>query len=326
VKSHPFLSRLVQPLYREYCVQMSKWPIRGPIPEFSGDRRLQVIKLRNFDDYSIWAEEHAVELAERTRVEESLFPPTATAFSIPGMCALCGRATSFSSTFEHAIKGADGRLIPNLREHLNCTYCGFKNRVRAALHLFVQEFEPEVKQPIYISEQLTTTFRWMKGHYSSVSGSEYLPEEGAFGKKMRGIRNENLQALSWPDEQFDFVLSLDVLEHVAEATACFREIHRCLRPGGRLLFTAPTVLNQRETIVRATLRSNGEIVHFMEPEYHGGNRRDASKGTLCFRYFGWDVLPQLEELGFSNAEMWLYWSRDLGYMGGTQIALTAFKA
>jgi SAM-dependent methyltransferase len=299
---------------------------QGPHSRVSSDRRLQVIKLRNFDDYSPWAEENAVELAERARVEESLFPPTATAFSIPGMCALCGHATSFSSTFEHAIRGVDGRSIPNLREHLTCNFCGFKNRVRAALHLFVQGLEPEGKQSIYISEQLTRTFRWMKGHFSSVSGSEYLPEERGFGEKIRGIRNENLQALSWPDEQFDFVLSLDVLEHVADATACFREIHRCLSPGGRLLFTAPTVLNQQETIVRATLESNGEIVHFVEPEYHGGNRRDASKGTLCFRYFAWDTLRQLEGLGFFKAEMWLYWSRHLGYMGGTQVAIATLKA
>jgi len=50
---------------------------------------------------------------------------------------------------------------------------------------------------------------------------------------------------------------------------------------------------------------------------------DASKGTLCFRYFGWDTIRQLQRAGFCDAEAWLFWSRELGYLGGTQIAIAA---
>jgi len=42
-----------------------------------------------------------------------------------------------------------------------------------------------------------------------------------------------------PDRSFDVVLCTEVLEHVPEPVAAIREISRILRPGGRLLLTAP---------------------------------------------------------------------------------------
>ena len=41
------------------------------------------------------------------------------------------------------------------------------------------------------------------------------------------------------DEEFDVVLCASVLEHVPEAPAAAREIHRALRPGGVALVTVP---------------------------------------------------------------------------------------
>jgi len=231
----------------------------------------------------------------------------------------------FRSSYDYAVRSQDGRLVPNFREQLFCSHCGLKNRLRAALHLFVQEFHPRQDQPIYITEQLGAAFRWIKGRGYTVSGSEYIPDQGPLGSSPRGIRNEDLGALTWPKDTFDFVLSFDVLEHVPCVNACFSEIFRCLRSGGRLLFTAPFRPDLRETLVRAILLRDGNISHLIEPEYHGGNMADASKGTLCYRHFAWDTIPQLEKAGFSNAEVWLFWSRKLGYLGDTQIIVSAQK-
>ncbi len=45
--------------------------------------------------------------------------------------------------------------------------------------------------------------------------------------------------LPYPDESFDLITCLDVLEHVADAEAVMREMRRALRPGGIVLTTVP---------------------------------------------------------------------------------------
>jgi SAM-dependent methyltransferase len=288
--------------------------------------RLTPARLTSFDEYQQWRQDHSRQLADQDAIEQSLCPAQPNAFTIGGRCALCATTAKFRSNFDYAIQTSNGRRIPNLREHLICSRCGLKNRLRAALHLFVQEFEPRQSQPIYITEQLGAAYRWLKGRRYRVSGSEYLPNGGPFGTSRRGVRNEDLGALAWPDRSFDFVLSFDVLEHVPFADHCFSEIFRCLRPGGKLLFTAPFALHLPQTLVRAVAQRDGSVTYLMDPEYHGGNMTDASKGTLCFRYFAWDTLPQLRNAGFSDAWVWLFWSRDLGYLGGTQAVIGAKKS
>jgi SAM-dependent methyltransferase len=41
------------------------------------------------------------------------------------------------------------------------------------------------------------------------------------------------ESLGLPADNFDIVFSVDVIHHVADRPACFREAHRVLKPGGR---------------------------------------------------------------------------------------------
>jgi SAM-dependent methyltransferase len=52
------------------------------------------------------------------------------------------------------------------------------------------------------------------------------------------------EALAFPGEAFDLVFSVDVIHHVADQPACFREAHRVLASGGRLC----TVTDSEEII------------------------------------------------------------------------------
>jgi hypothetical protein len=325
IKSSRILSRVVWLAYRELLVFRSHHPKRGPVPRFQENLRMEPLRLRSISAYNAWLQLHNEEAKRRVEIERSLIPANASTFSIPGTCALCSTPTQFRVDFDYGSVDSEGRLVPNFRESLVCSHCGLKNRVRGLLHAFIEQCMPAKDAAIYITEQLGGGYGWLRGRYSNISGSEYRLYPGPSGSSVRGIRNEDLGALTWPNASFNFVLSLDVLEHVPNIAACFAEIFRCLKPGGRLLFTAPFVLGYERTLTRATLDSQGGIVHREEPEYHGGNLADPGKGTLCFRHFGWDVTEELQKVGFLDGEVWLYWSKELGYLGDWQSVLTARK-
>lgn len=47
------------------------------------------------------------------------------------------------------------------------------------------------------------------------------------------------EAVPYPDGQFDLVCLLDVIEHIEEEQAALQRVQRLLKPGGRVLITAP---------------------------------------------------------------------------------------
>lgn len=106
---------------------------------------------------------------------------------------------------------------------------------------------------------------------------------------------QNIEALTYADGSFDFVITEDVFEHVRHYENGFREIFRVLRPGGYHVFTVPFYFD-RPTLVRVDT-SGDEDVHLLPPEYHG----DPLRGTiLAYRTFGIDLFEQLKEIGFET--------------------------
>ena len=116
--------------------------------------------------------------------------------------------------------------------------------------------------------------------------SQFFPGE-ALGATVRGFRNENLEALSFPDAAFDLTVTLDVMEHVNQPDAVLREIapHAEAR-------RAPTSSPCRPTRARSrasagpTTAPDGGVDHIAEPEYHGNPVSDA--GSLVTFHYGYD--------------------------------------
>jgi SAM-dependent methyltransferase len=53
------------------------------------------------------------------------------------------------------------------------------------------------------------------------------------------IREMSAARLDYPDDTFDVVTSIEVLEHIVELDQALSEIRRVLKPGGRFAFTTP---------------------------------------------------------------------------------------
>ena len=274
-------------------------------------------KYSSADQYESYVAENLRLLRSRAAFEARLIPSDEY-FKLRGYCVPCKRETDFLVDFLYSSIRKDGRRIPNWRDRLVCRRCKLPNRLRAIGDFIENVVRPDRLATIYVTEQTTPFYRFLKNRYPETRGSEFIHDGTVRGKSnWLGVRNEDLTNLSLLDSSVDVICTADVLEHVPEYTKAISECFRSLKPGGALVLSVPFILQNRETIVRARVRADGSIEHLLPPEYHG----DASNthGVLCYYHFGWDLLDSLRRGGFSDAAVYLYWSYRRGYMGGSHL-------
>jgi len=109
-----------------------------------------------------------------------------------------------------------------------------------------------------------------------------------------GFRCENLEAMTFADQSFDLFITQDVMEHIFDPAAAFKEIARVLKPGGAHIFTAPLINKGNKSECWASRTDEGEIIHHHEPEYHG-NPVDAS-GSLVTMHWGYDIASYISDI------------------------------
>jgi len=268
-----------------------------------------------------YLDQEKIELGRRARITQAAIKEDST-YYVPGFCAACDRRAEFLMDRRFGTF-VDGEFRPNWRERLVCA-CGLNNRVRAAVHVFRRYGRPGLSDPLYITEQTTALYRWLTEHFTNVIGSEYFGTSIPFGAtNEKGLRNESVTRLSFPDEAFVHILSFDVLEHVPDYESALAELARVLRPGGQLFFTVPFIRTREDTLIRARLTTGGDVEFLEEPEYHGDPL--SSDGCLCFYHFGWDLLDACRRAGFSSAKVVSVWSAEYGYLGPDQLLMIARK-
>jgi len=235
---------------------------------------------------------------------------------VAGHCYCCGRDSVFTIHW-------DGKTSPNWREEFKCERCGLNTRLRGSVQAFEKLCKPWPRTRIYATEYATPFFEWLLRHYPNATGSEFsgiqlpVPEGIPDERWARACRTENVTALSFPGQEFDAVLSFDVLEHVPDYRKALGEFFRVLKPGGRIVLTAPFIEHNPQTIIRARIDQDGVIEHLLPPEYHGDPISDA--GCLCYYHFGWDLLDEFSAAGFEDVQSRFYWSMRLGYPGNQHL-------
>lgn len=104
---------------------------------------------------------------------------------------------------------------------------------------------------------------------------------------MKGVRCENLEALTFADESVDLHITQDVMEHILRPSRAFGEIARTLKPGGAHVFTVPLVNKHNPSKLRAKINDAGELIHVAPPVYHGNPV--SQDGALVTVDWGYDI-------------------------------------
>jgi hypothetical protein len=89
-----------------------------------------------------------------------------------------------------------------------------------------------------------------------------------------------------------------------------------------MMWSVPFAASQKAKAIRAVVK-DGEIRHILPPEYHGDPLN--ANGCLCYQHFGWEMLPQVCDSGFSRAYAITYESQHFGYIGAGQLLFVAVK-
>lgn len=193
--------------------------------------------------------------------------------SNPGYCAVCESQTTFTAHHEW------------LRDHYRCDRCGSIPRERALLTVLERSCPRWREADLHESSPGMPSSHLLARACPGYVGTQYFPDQ-PLGEPHQGFRNEDLSRQTFADDSFDIVVSQDVMEHVFEPEASFREIARTLRPGGAHVFTTPVFAGQAETELRARM-TDGVVEHLVEPEYHA-NPVDP-EGSLVTVHWGQDI-------------------------------------
>lgn len=194
-----------------------------------------------------------------------------------GRCAVCEADATFV---------ADGDW---LRDAYVCLQCRTIPRQRALVEVL------DALRPGWRALDLhesSPTLPYLAERCPRYTYSQLLPGVER-GTSWHGARCEDLERLTFPDASFDVFITQDVLEHVFHPDRALSEVMRCLRPGGLHVFTTPKHRGLSRTRRRAEL-GEGEVVHLLEPTYHGNPVGDGRALVV------WDFGADLESL----AERW----------------------
>ena len=230
--------------------------------------------------------------------------------SITYYCSVCGhknRNFPVTNVINQELSDAWG-LSPAMknkfdaRESGNCSGCGNSARSRGFASAILKAiplgkvrnlrewvFEAN-KTGLHIAEiNSCGKLHPILSQSNHLSYSEYVPEDNFKTRIkywLKGIKNQNIEKLTYPNNSFDLVLHTEVLEHIDQPEKGIEECIRILKPKGILLFTVPLIMD-RKSIRKARL-VNGKVIQISKPSYHGSGEND----NLVFWEFGGDVIKK----------------------------------
>lgn len=210
-------------------------------------------------------------------------------FETPGYCDICETSVVFQSEFTW------------FRDHLLCPVCRSVPRERALMRVI------DLYMPKYSRKSVHESSPGGRGVSAKLGRicrgytySHFFPDVPlGLTHNTRKERCESLEALTFGDESFDLFITQDVMEHIFDPAAAFREIARVLKPNGMHILTVPLVNKCTPTERRAKRAADGTIEYLADPVYHGNPIDD--EGSLVTIDWGYDIIEFIrEESGLST--------------------------
>ncbi len=191
-----------------------------------------------------------------------------------GHCPICG-----DTTFESPHRW--------FRDYLRCVSCGSVPRERALTRV-LKEISPNWRE-LTLHESSPADIgasRLFAKECPGYTATQFFP--GAeLGSLINGVRCENLEKQTFPDETFDIVITQDVMEHVFNPDLAYKEVWRTLKNGGAYIHTFPIHKNLIKSIRRASIDDNGAIRHLVSPSFH--LNPISEHGSLVTWDYGYDI-------------------------------------
>lgn len=213
---------------------------------------------------------------------------------VPGFCNICNCDSNFS------VYRSDGYFTA--RETFLCTKCILTNRHRTLLIPIINYLDNSTSKTIWLAEHNTSFALFLENRYQNQHQIITSSYDSAINS-----RHENIESLNFADESLDMVITADVIEHVNDPGAAWRECFRVLKPGGRNIFTIPLSKSLSEepiSVTRCKQLPNGTIEHYLLPPiYHNGE-------YLSYTDFGFDILDINKQIGYQETLVEYYWNQD----------------
>jgi len=100
--------------------------------------------------------------------------------------------------------------------------------------------------------------------FSTITGADILGRPEALPAEMTWLQADLNEPLPCGHGSYDTIVSTEVIEHLENPRAAFREFHRLLRPGGTLIVTTPNQESLRSLLCFAV---HGHFAAFRDASY-----------------------------------------------------------
>lgn len=203
-------------------------------------------------------------------------------------CASCQRRTVF------LVSGLESRSI-------RCLSCKSTAISLATVTQIARLSLDRAQSAVYELSYHGAVFRYLEGRFANFHFSEYFgPPAG--GAEVNGVRNEDVQKLSFGPAMFDLVSSTEVFEHVPDYLAGFAEVARVLRPGGWFVFTVP-FFDAPDTERVCKLSADGKLDWVGREEYHDSQVTGVASVPVFWHHAKQQLVRDLMQVGFREAEL-----------------------